>query len=50
MFFQQSPGQRIAQLAGPVFTLLKRDQPVLAIGAEHLVKGPACFLKELLTS
>jgi hypothetical protein len=43
MLFEQPAGQTIAQLAGPVFALGKRDQAVAAIAAEHLIEGPAGF-------
>jgi hypothetical protein len=38
MIGQQPPGQPIPQIARPVFTLFKGNQPVLAIVAQHLVK------------
>jgi hypothetical protein len=47
---QQSAGQTIAQLTGPVFALGKSDQAVLAIAAEHLIKCPPSFFLKLPTS
>jgi hypothetical protein len=38
MFFQQPPRQGIGGLAGPILSLGKGDQPVLAILPEHHLK------------
>jgi hypothetical protein len=50
VLFQQPTGQTVAQLAGTVFTLGKRDQAILAIAAQHLIKCPSGFFLKLPTS
>jgi len=47
MFLQQPAGQRIAQLAGPIFTLLERDQAVVPVGPEHLIERLSGLLQKI---
>jgi hypothetical protein len=48
MLFQQSTRQAIAQIARPLFPLLKGNQPVLPVAPEHPIKRLTGLFLELL--
>jgi hypothetical protein len=47
VFLKQTPGQRVAQFAGALFSLGESNQAILAIAAEHLIESLARFLQKL---